>query len=271
MGIEVRDDAADGADEDGSTWWRKSGEEIGEGGYRCRWTVMGGAAADGKSWEYKETWWEKADWSGYKELGAEKSGRNAEGETWWETWREVFRQDDLSGIARIERSANKWARDTEGREWHEKWWEKYDAKGHVEKGTDKSGRHGSQAWWEKWGEQYDGMGAVLKWTDKWAENGLGTRWGDKWEEKFDAAGKGTRGGETWRVSANGERWSRTWGETHSGAGSVRKYGRSTSGEQWDLVLTEASNHEAMPAYTWEDAVEGSLQLLSIESPVRNIV
>jgi hypothetical protein len=34
--------------------WRKSGEDTGAGGYRCRWTVMGGAAKDG-SWEYKET------------------------------------------------------------------------------------------------------------------------------------------------------------------------------------------------------------------------
>lgn len=34
--------------------WRRSGEDRGEGGYRCRWTVMGGAARDG-SWEYKET------------------------------------------------------------------------------------------------------------------------------------------------------------------------------------------------------------------------
>lgn len=34
--------------------WRRSGEDRGEGGYRCRWTVMGGAARDG-SWEFKET------------------------------------------------------------------------------------------------------------------------------------------------------------------------------------------------------------------------
>lgn len=86
MAIELRDDAANGVNEDGSTWcvrrarvarrgrvllgfsrgalpsparanhprWRKSGEDVGEGGYRCRWTVMGGAARDG-SWEYKET------------------------------------------------------------------------------------------------------------------------------------------------------------------------------------------------------------------------
>ena len=77
MAIELRDDAANGVNEgDGSSWhahacgacrplgtgqspaaarrWRRSGEDRGEGGYRCRWTVMGGAARDG-TWEYKET------------------------------------------------------------------------------------------------------------------------------------------------------------------------------------------------------------------------
>nr|GFC36140.1 hypothetical protein [Tanacetum cinerariifolium] len=39
-------------------------------------------------------WWEKSDWSGYKELGVEKSGRNAEADSWWETWREVLHQDE---------------------------------------------------------------------------------------------------------------------------------------------------------------------------------
>lgn len=27
--------------------------------------------------------------------GAEKSGRNAQGDSWWETWQEVFQQDEL--------------------------------------------------------------------------------------------------------------------------------------------------------------------------------
>jgi len=48
---------------------------------------------------------EKGDASGYKELGAEKSGFNEDGDTWWETWKEVFRQDESSGLAHIERSA----------------------------------------------------------------------------------------------------------------------------------------------------------------------
>ena len=27
-------------------------------------------------------------------IGAEKSGRNAQGDTWWETWQEILRQDE---------------------------------------------------------------------------------------------------------------------------------------------------------------------------------
>jgi len=43
-----------GINEDGSTWYRESGEELGENGYRCRWTMMGGHSQDGSS-EWKET------------------------------------------------------------------------------------------------------------------------------------------------------------------------------------------------------------------------
>lgn len=48
---------------------------------------------------------EKSDWTKYKELGVEKSGRNFEGDSWWETWQEVLRQDEWSNLARIERNA----------------------------------------------------------------------------------------------------------------------------------------------------------------------
>lgn len=251
-----------GLNEDGSTWYRESGEDLGDNGYRCRWTVMGGRNADG-SVEWKETWWEKSDWTGYKELGAEKSGRNAQGDSWWETWQEIFRQDEWSGLARIEKSAHKQAKSRTGGVWNEKWWEKYNAKGWTEKGAHKYGRLNDQSWWEKWGEQYDGRGAVIKWTDKWAESDSGTKWGDKWEERFNK-GPGTRQGETWHVSPTGERWSRTWGEEHFGNGEVHKYGRSTSGELWDARVEEATYYEAEPHYGWAEAVANSLQLLAIE-------
>ncbi|EEF52843.1 conserved hypothetical protein [Ricinus communis] len=252
-----------GTNEDGSTWYRESGEDLGDNGFRCRWTRMGGRSHDATS-EWKETWWEKSDWTGYKELGVEKSGRNAEGDSWWETWQEVLHQDEWSNLARIERSAQKQAKSgTENAGWYEKWWEKYDAKGWTEKGAHKYGRLNEQSWWEKWGEHYDGRGSVLKWTDKWAETELGTKWGDKWEEKF-FAGIGSRQGETWHVSPGGERWSRTWGEEHFGNGKVHKYGKSTTGESWDIVVDEETCYEAEPHYGWADVVGDSTQLLSIK-------
>ncbi|KAG5542540.1 hypothetical protein RHGRI_022173 [Rhododendron griersonianum] len=251
-----------GTNEDGSTWYRESGEDLGGKGYRCRWTKMGGQSCDGSS-EWKETWWEKSDWTGYKELGVEKSGRNAEGDSWWETWQEVLHQDEWSNLARIERSAQKQAKSgTQNAGWYEKWWEKYDAKGWTEKGVHKYGRLNEQSWWEKWGENYDGRGSVLKWTDKWAETELGTKWGDKWEEKF-FSGIGSRQGETWHVSPVGDRWSRTWGEEHFGNGKVHKYGKSTTGESWDIVVDEETYYEAEPHYGWADVVGDSSQLLSI--------
>ncbi|KAL7155621.1 hypothetical protein ABFS83_03G088500 [Erythranthe nasuta] len=256
-----------GTNEDGSSWYRESGEDLGDNGYRCRWTRMGGQSPDATS-EWKETWWEKSDWTGYKELGVEKSGRNAEGDSWWETWREVLHQDEWSNLARIERSAQKQAKSgTENAGWYENWWEKYDAKGWTEKGAHKYGRLNEQSWWEKWGENYDGRGSILKWTDKWAETELGTKWGDKWEEKF-FAGIGSRQGETWHVSPSSERWSRTWGEEHFGNGKVHKYGKSTTGESWDIVVDEETYYEAEPHYGWADVVGDSSQLLSIEPQER---
>ncbi|KAL7615381.1 hypothetical protein Lser_V15G04939 [Lactuca serriola] len=265
MGINLltEDVNESGINEDGSSWYRESGEDLGENGYRCRWTRMGGQSSDASS-KWKESWWEKSDWTGYKELGVEKSGRNSQGDSWWETWREVIHQDEWSNIARIERSAQKQAKSgTENAGWYENWWEKYDAKGSTEKGANKYGRLNEQSWWEKWGEHYDGRGSVLKWTDKWAETEIGTKWGDKWEEKF-FGGVGSRQGETWHVTPAGERWSRTWGEEHFGNGKVHKYGKSTTGESWDIVVNEETYYKAEPHYGWADVVGDSTQLLSIQ-------
>ncbi|KAK8957446.1 hypothetical protein KSP39_PZI001051 [Platanthera zijinensis] len=152
-----------GINEDGSTWYRESGEERGDNGYKCRWHKMGGQSLDGSS-KWKETWWEKSDWTGYKELGAEKNGMNADGDAWWETWQEVLYQDEWSNLAKIERSAQKQAKSgTENTEWYENWSEKYDAKGWTKKGCYKYGTLNDQSWWEKWGEEYDGRGSVNKW------------------------------------------------------------------------------------------------------------
>jgi hypothetical protein len=47
-GINLLDEAVkeSGTNEDGSTWYRESGEDRGENGYRCRWTRMGGKSHD---------------------------------------------------------------------------------------------------------------------------------------------------------------------------------------------------------------------------------
>ncbi|KAB2595775.1 hypothetical protein D8674_031225 [Pyrus ussuriensis x Pyrus communis] len=39
-------------------------------------------------------------------------------------------------------------------------------------------------------------------------------------------------------------WSRTWGEEHFGNGKVHKYGKSTTGESWDIVVDEETYYEA---------------------------
>jgi hypothetical protein len=43
-----------GTNEDGSTWFRESGEDLGANGYRCRWTKMGGRSHD-DSTQWEET------------------------------------------------------------------------------------------------------------------------------------------------------------------------------------------------------------------------
>ena len=43
-----------GINEDGSTWFKETGEDLGENGYTCKWTLMGGRSEDGLS-EWKET------------------------------------------------------------------------------------------------------------------------------------------------------------------------------------------------------------------------
>jgi hypothetical protein len=55
-GINLLDEAVkeSGTNEDGSTWYRESGEDRGENGYWCRWTRMGGKSHDGST-EWTET------------------------------------------------------------------------------------------------------------------------------------------------------------------------------------------------------------------------
>lgn len=76
-----------GVNADGSMWWKETGIEKRPDGVVCKWTLTRGVSADkGTEWENK--YWEAADVFGYKELGSEKSGRDAAGNVWREYWRE---------------------------------------------------------------------------------------------------------------------------------------------------------------------------------------
>jgi hypothetical protein len=53
--------------------------------------LIRGVSAD-KALEWQEKFWEASDEFGYKELGSEKSGRDANRNVWREFWRESMRQ-----------------------------------------------------------------------------------------------------------------------------------------------------------------------------------
>lgn len=80
-----------GVNPDGSRWWKETGIEQRHDGVICRWTMTRGVSAD-QVVEWQEKFWEAADEIGYKELGSEKSGRDATGNVWREFWRESMGQ-----------------------------------------------------------------------------------------------------------------------------------------------------------------------------------
>eukprot|EP00879_Flechtneria_rotunda_P011698 GHRR01012219.1.p1 GENE.GHRR01012219.1~~GHRR01012219.1.p1 ORF type:complete len:619 (+),score=253.43 GHRR01012219.1:499-2355(+) len=184
---------------DGTWWEKKSGIEYGKNGYWKCWQLLKGGNAEGTI-EWEEAWWEASDWTGLKEMGAEKKGRNVDGAAWRESWTErlMYASNDLDCV--VERNAHKWAAEATGDEWEEQWGEHYHASGKVAKYADKWGKQGPNVWHERWGEDYDSSigDACVKWTDKWAERllpgGAREQWGDKWHEAF-ANGRGEKNGE----------------------------------------------------------------------------
>ncbi|KAL3691143.1 hypothetical protein R1sor_004794 [Riccia sorocarpa] len=261
-----------GLNEDESVWWKETGVEYRDNGVVCNWTVIRGVSAD-RGTEWEEKFWEASDAYDYKELGAEKSGRDAAGRVWHEFWKEAMWQDSVTGLQHIEKTADKWAQDGKGGQWHEKWYEHYDASGRADKWADKWSEidpstqlepgH-AHSWHERWGETYDGHGGTVKYTDKWAERqdeyGGWTKWGDKWDEHFDQYGEGVKQGETWWQGTNGERWNRTWGERHNRTGWVHKYGKSSSGEHWDTHQQEESWYQGKPHFGFRECFEHSVVL-----------
>ncbi|XP_057530200.1 protein LIKE EARLY STARVATION, chloroplastic [Amaranthus tricolor] len=261
-----------GVNPDGSRWWKETGVETRPDGVVCRWTLNRGVSSDGVV-EWEEKYWEAADEYGYKELGSEKSGRDATGNVWHEYWKESMWQEH--GLLHMEKTADKWGKNANGDEWQEKWWEHYDASGKADKWAHKwcSLNPNTQVevghahvWHERWGEKYDGQGGSTKYTDKWAERWEGdawVKWGDKWDENFDQNYNGVKQGETWWEGKYGDRWNRTWGEQHNGSGWVHKYGKSSSGEHWDTYVPEDTWYERFPHYGFLHCFENSVQLREV--------
>lgn len=252
---------------DGTRWEKKSGEERGEGGFWKRWTMLRGLSGDGQV-EWEEHWWEASDLHGMKELGAMKSGANALGARWHESWSEKMYITGEKLDTHVERVAHKWAHTADGDEWEEQWSEKYCSDGHVDKWADKWAKAGPNVWHEKWGENYDGGNACIKWTDKWAErllpDGAREQWGDKWHEEF-AHGRGKKNGEVWSVSGDGSRYQRWWGEEHRGDGTVRRSGHSTGGEHWDNVEHMDTYYNPIPHFGFKHALDHSPTLRNVRT------
>lgn len=271
----VEENPSHGINPDGSRWWKETGIETRPDGVVCRWTLNRGVTADGAV-EWEEKYWEAADGFDYKELGSEKSGRDATGNVWHEYWKEAMWQE--RGLLHMEKTADKWGKNGKGDEWQEKWWEHYDASGKADKwahkwcsidpNTQLEAGH-AHVWHERWGEKYDGLGGSIKYTDKWAERCEGdawVKWGDKWDENFDLNSEGVKQGETWWEGKHGERWNRTWGEQHNGSGWVHKYGKSSSGEHWDTHVQEDTWYERYPHYGFMHCFQNSVQLREVQKP-----
>jgi hypothetical protein len=76
---------------DGTMWWKETGIEQRPDGVVCKWTVTRGITADGAV-EWEDKYWEASDRFDHKELGSEKSGRDANGNVWREHWKESMWQ-----------------------------------------------------------------------------------------------------------------------------------------------------------------------------------
>ncbi|XP_072973582.1 protein LIKE EARLY STARVATION, chloroplastic [Typha angustifolia] len=279
--LEKSDEASYGVNPDGSKWWKETGIEQRPDGVVCKWTLTRGVSAD-ESIEWEDKYWEASDQFDHKELGSEKSGRDAAGNVWHEYWKESIWQDFASGLRHMEKTADKWGKNGKGGEWQEKWFEHYDASGQAEKWAHKwccidpntplDAGH-AHVWHERWGEKYDGRGGSTKYTDKWAERSEGdgwSKWGDKWDEHFGQNSHGVKQGETWWEGKYGERWNRTWGEQHNGTGWVHKYGQSSSGEHWDTHVQQDTWYERHPHYGFDHCFENSVQLRSVRRPPKTL-
>lgn len=91
--------SSEGINPDGSRWWKETGTEQRPDGVVCKWTLTRGISAD-RTVEWEDKYWEAADEFGHKELGSEKSGRDADGNVWREFWKESMWQVRLPVFSR---------------------------------------------------------------------------------------------------------------------------------------------------------------------------
>lgn len=96
--------SSSGVSENGLKWWKQTGVEKRPDGVVCRWTMIRGVTADGVV-EWQDKYWEASDDFGFKELGSEKSGRDATGNVWREFWRESMSQVSAK-VVTVDKSKN---------------------------------------------------------------------------------------------------------------------------------------------------------------------
>lgn len=92
--------ASHGVYPDGTMWWKETGIDQRPDGVVCKWTVTRGVSADGAV-EWEDKYWEASDRFDHKELGSEKSGRDANGNVWREYWKESMWQVTLCLFEKI--------------------------------------------------------------------------------------------------------------------------------------------------------------------------
>ena len=266
-----------GVELDGSRWWREAGsEEVGDGRLR-RWVCMRGLSQD-REVEWEQRWWETSDAVGYRELGAEKSGRDREGNVWRECWIEsLTKHNDACAV--IERCADKVRRTrmrirTRTRETVELDGRPASSMLHSFQPRRLGRRRGrapmelkhaivlarrqhqyhrqwarapdKSEWHETWAEEFSTSGAVQRSADKFGckapgsipEDGHANRWQERW-------------GENWDGHGNVLKWTDKWAERDQseGGGPPRSWG-----DKWEERNAEMGGSKNVRAHTIESTV-----------------
>ncbi|VAH91457.1 unnamed protein product [Triticum turgidum subsp. durum] len=274
------DKSSHGIDPDGSKWWKETGVEQRPDGVVCKWTVIRGVSPDG-SVEFEDKYWEASDRFDHKELGSEKSGRDARGNVWREYWKESMWQviaqhslcdllgaasmryyampvyideslikwlhfkpfqDFTSGLMHMEKSADKWGKNGKGEQWQEKWWEQYDSSGKAEKSADK--------WCSLDPNTTLDVGHAHVWHERWGEtydgSGGSVKYTDKWAERSEGDGW-SKWGDKWDEhfdrNGHGVKQGETWWEGKYGDRWNRTWGEGHNGSGWVHKYGRSSSGE----------------------------